>query len=56
MHIKIKTVKKFLSILYLTSNLYGILSPEESLNWKNQFPWSKTLFPTPYKATRLAYI
>ena len=56
MHIKIKTVKKFLSILYLTSNLYGILSPEESLNWKNQFPWSKTLFPRPYKATRLAYI
>ena len=36
----LKTVKKFQCISNLTilADLHGHLAPEESLNWKNQFP------------------
>ena len=37
------TVKKFQGIpnLTISADLYGHLAPEESLNWKNQFPCSQ---------------
>ena len=50
-------VKKFqvISNLTISAALHGLLTPEESLNWKNQFPCFKnTLYRHYY--TQPAYI
>ena len=33
--------KKVISDLAISDDLHGLLAPEESLNWKNQFPCSQ---------------
>ena len=50
-------VKKFqvISNLTISADLHGLLTPEESLNWKNQFPcFQNTLYRRYY--TQLACI
>ena len=41
MQILILTVKEFqgISNLTISGDLHGLLAPEESLSWKNQFPF-----------------
>ena len=50
-------VKKFQVILNLiiSADLYGLLTPEELLNWKNQFPCFQNILYRHYY-TQPAYI
>ena len=45
-----------ISNLTISADPQGILGPEESLNWKNQFPCSRNTLSRYIKTTQLAYI